>query len=499
MILRSMLPWALVLSLIAGLVHPAHAQKELGPPAIPVEGSEVFRYLLKSRHFTAIPTVAELEQHSPEDTLLILFGKPDLRAQLRETIVDLRKFQIEGGNVLLASDYAQGVSEYGVRIVGGNGAVGYNPHYRESPLCPLIKALEPDAPASFRPLTRGLATNRPAYFAEVFIAAGRRPPPLLPLAGFNSIWTITQTGPTETIKQQKEQQKHHVTRPNGSLMLPYAYLVNNDAKSTGRALLMAGHGCFTNGMLLQPDNDNFSFALQCLDWLGKRPDGKSRGHALFIVDGNVVGSFDVGLRPPLPPIPRPSIAVVNELLHGIEKERLLFRLLNEADAEVLRAAVRVGLVFLTLLLLCYGAMKLIDQRHHSERGAALLAGPYAVPPDQSSLLQERARSQIERNALAAEARALVRAWFLDRCAIPVGAWDGATGGPTPDMQIAGGWWQRYRVRRQIDRLARLAGPIMPSSFSWTELVRLTKTLQLLNAAVQEGRLHLAGCSPGENS
>ncbi len=496
MILRSMLACIAMLSVLAAQASPVWAQKKDDErPAVPSEGSEVFAYVLNVRGYTAVSDIWDRK-----DTLLILFGKLDTLGWVNERFGGLREFQRSGGSVLLASDYPQDLPEYGVGIADGNGQVGYDPRYRETPLCPLIKALEAGAPASFGPLARGLATNRPAYFRKVVIAGGRRPPALQPLAGFNSFWRITQSGQLKDIRREMEQQKHHVARPNGSLMLPYAYLADSEANFPGRALLIAGHGCFTNEMLLQQDNDNFPFAIQCLDWLGKRPDGKQRQHALFIVDGKVVKSFDVGLRPPplpLPPIPRPSIAVVNELLHGIEKEGLLFRVLDE-NFDV-RVAVRVGLLVLTVLLLCYGAKKLAEQRHHSERGSALLAGPYAVPPDTSPLLAQRARSQIDRNALGAEARALVRAWFLETCGIPIDAWERTPGAPAPDAQLAGGWWQRYRVRRQVDRLKRLAGPSAPAPLSWTELVRLTKTLHALAAAVQQGRLRFAGCSPGENS
>ena len=35
-------------------------------------------------------------------------------------------------------------------------------------------------------------------------------------------------------------------------------------------------GLFANGMLLQRDADNFDFTVDCLRWLGQRPDKKPR-------------------------------------------------------------------------------------------------------------------------------------------------------------------------------------------------------------------------------
>ena len=86
-------------------------------------------------------------------------------------------------------------------------------------------------------------------------------------------------------------------------------------------MVIAGHGLFTNGMLLQADNDNFEFAVTCLRWLGDGPDGPRR-QALFIVDGEVIQTFDGSLKPPLPPLlppvppapPLPAMAMSPEKL-----------------------------------------------------------------------------------------------------------------------------------------------------------------------------------------
>lgn len=488
--LRPLQPCALALLLLAVLVLPANAQDEKGRPAIPSEGPEVFAYLLKMRGYAAVPTIADLDQQPRQDTLLVLFGRLDwLRPQ------DLRQFQLDGGNILLASDYALNLPDYGVRIAGEVVREHDDPLYQETPECPLVKALEPGAPTPFRRLAKGLATNRPSYFTQINVA-GRPAVRLQPLIGFREPGGRAIARPFGGGKTKAPRQG--LVRSGKHFILPHAYLADKDADVAGRALLLAGNGCFTNQMLLQRDNDNFAFASECLAWLGQRPDGTPRRHVLFVVDGHVIDSSNAGLTPPpmpVPPIPRPSIAVVNELMHGIEKEGLLVRMLE--DNVDVRVAVRCGLILLTLLLLCYGAKKLIEQRHHTERGSALLAGPYALPPDTSPLAAQKARSQIERSALGAEAQALVRAWFLETCAIPVAEWNRTTAVPTRDALVTGSWWTRLRMRRQIDRLARLAGPTIPTSFSWTDLVRLTKTLHALRAQVQQGRLRLAGCSAGE--
>jgi hypothetical protein len=475
--------------LLAIPVSPALGQQDDKAPAIPFEGAEVFAYLLKSRGYAPVPTVADLDKQAPEDTVIVLIGRLD---GLNPLVAALRALQVQGFSVLLASDYAHRLNDYNLRIAAGEVQNHFDGVYRGRLGCPLVKEFEPGAPQDLRPLAHGLAMNRPSYF----VTAGERPRGLQLLAGFK-IGQHT-AGRWDVYTGARAMVEHAAERPDGWLILPNAYSADRSATVAGRAVLIAGSGMFTNGMLLQPDNDNLPFATECLDWLGQRPDGTQRRHALLIVDGTLMRSFDVGLDPPLPvpPIPAPTIGIINQLLHGIEREGILFRILE--DMADVRLAVRFGLSALTVGLLCYGAKKLTEQRHHSEKGSALLSGPYAVPPDVAPLTEQRARSQIERNALGAEARALVRAWFLEACGMAPGDWDRTPVLPPPEA-IVTGWWQRVRMRRQIARLARLAGPAMPASFSWVEMVRLTKVLQSLTAAVHEGRLRFAGCSTAENS
>src|SRR5205807_757161 len=47
----------------------------------------------------------------------------------------------------------------------------------------------------------------------------------------------------------------------------------------GRLLVLADHSVFINDMLGRADNDNFTFALLCLEWL---TDGGRRDRVLFV-------------------------------------------------------------------------------------------------------------------------------------------------------------------------------------------------------------------------
>jgi hypothetical protein len=452
-----------VLAASALLITRAPAQDKDAVPTIPFDGSEVFCYLLKSRGLSPVRSIDELRKLAPVDTLVIHFGRPGELGYLRD-------FQRRGGAILFASDYSCRIDDYGlavandtVRQAAADRAFGKNHD------CPLISAFEPGIPSAFHKPARGLATNRPSYFVcrpDAMQAAGLRL-----LASFPN--------------------GCHGTRDSSVVRPPYLLIGAETAAVRGRALFCAGQGMFTNGMLLQTAADNFPFALDCLHWLGESPDGKARKHALFIVDGDIVQSFDVSLKPPLPPVPMPTVALVNQLLRGMEQEGFLERILH--DTVDVHQAVRVGLVVLTVCLLLYGVKKFSEQRHYAEKGSVLLLGPFAARADTSPLLHQRLQSQVERDALWEEARALVRAWLFEVSAIPPAAWDDGAPAPRPVFLTAGGWWEQFRMRRRVNRLIQLAGQQTAAPLSWAELVLLTGVLQSLNDAVQQDRLRFAGC------
>jgi hypothetical protein len=468
---RFSLQWLLPLLLALAPAGVAPAQESDEVPTISIDGPDVFCYLLQQRKLTAIPAIEELRTLAQEDTIVILFGEMNVLKKLRPALGgDLRQYQKQGGSILFASDFRVPLTEWGVVVSGDRIQQEQKQAYRENVECPLIRALEPQQPLEIPLLPRGLATNRPSDFRvnpRTFVNAVA----LRPMASFGADCAATEA---------------RIRNAQGGVEpapMRYAYSVRQDAPEHGRALLFAGHGIFTNGMLLQKDNDNFDFAAECLRWLSVRPDGTQRTHALFIIDGGVIPTFDVSLKPPVPPIPRPTIAVVNQLLRGMEKEGILFHILG--DTVDVQRAVQVGLIALTIGLSFYGAKKLAEQRYHPETGSALVVGPNAAAANIAPLSQQRLQAQVRYDALWGEARALVRAWFFDVGGI---ALDDGEHRRVPEFSVAGGWWQRYRMRRQVSRLAQLAAQREPTPFSWRELVRLSGTLHALRDAVREGRL-----------
>ena len=460
------LPWFLAI-VAFGLPRCMAAAQEPKRPTIPFDGVEVFRYILDNSGLSPIRDIADLKDHESSDVVVILFGPFDRLAEVRRVVGDLRKFQAKGGSVLVASDYPGKLPDWGMRIAGHTMTQDRNTAFRNEPECPLIPKLRAEAPREFRSLTHGIATNRPSYFLLDTVPNWRRPV----LADF----------PLDT-------------QSNASQLAPgWPYIVYNpgDTERAGRVLLIPGHGLFANGMLLQRDTNNFDFAVDCVRWLSKRQSGEPRRHALFIVDGEVIPTFAVSLKPPLPPVPLPTVQIVNWLLDGVQKEGLVFRLLrdNEISVRPWAAAVLVGL---TVLLLLYGATRLASQRHHVDPHSALLTGAFAAHGEPDPLAWQQQRSQIERDALWAEGRALVRQWFFETFGIAPGDWDGPLAAQEPAFEVSGcGWWEGRRLRRQAETIWHFAGQRNPRPFSWNDLVRLTADLKALSEAAREGHLPIS--------
>jgi hypothetical protein len=503
MITARCLAWLMALGLSLGPAPALLAQEPETLPVIPVDGTEVFCWLLKARSFDPVQSLDDLQTLPPEQTLIIVFGRADVLHQIRPLVGGFRQYQERGGALLFASDYAGSLPEWELLIPPVTVQQRPGVAYRENRDCPRIPHLEPGVPPGFHELAHGLATNRPSFFQfgvdpDLTIQVGGVPPPRpirsRPLALFND-----DCFPRKRTDQEAPRIRERA--PAQWRVEPPPYIMYTDDGDThGRALLIAGHGLFTNAMLLQDDNDNRNFADDCLRWLGQGVRRRLRNHALFIVDGTVINSFDTQLSPPttaLPPVPTPTIQLVNRLLAGMEREGFLFRLLD--DVLDVNYAVRISLIVLTGLMLLYGAKRVMEQRYHAEAGALAATGPFAAAPDQAPLMRQRYRSQVVRDGLWEEARAMVRAWFEQAAGIPPAAWDRNPLPELPAVVIAGGWWQRRRLRRAFEQAAEFAGYRIPTRFSLTELVRLTAALHELTDALRASRLQFSDGSPVRNS
>jgi hypothetical protein len=438
-------------------------------PVVAYDGVEIFCHVLKHFQLEPIPNIDDLRRYPAEETLIVVFG--DL------TPLDAIRQQVDLNNVavLIASDRATGRIERignnpeNIRIVDSQlapwnliigGAQVRQPEadaYQGKPRCPMLKP-DPGHPV-FRNLRQGLATNGPSYLnswqSDLHL-----------LAEF--------PGNCTTNPKQADWKRHDP-----------GYIYGTRGDDQQRTLILAGHGVFMNGMLVQADNDNFRFAVNAVRWLREGPAGAKRKYALMIHEGKALASFDLPLTG-MPDIP------INKVLHEIEAQGLLNKFLEEQVGwhNVLRFLILAA----TTCLLVYGMYRLFLTRHTQEN-VPLIVGILPPPAPGRPLLQQRQLELLSQDNLWEPAQTLARQWFLDHADVEAPLWDEADQAP-PDCQFRGGWLARMSLARQVRRLWDFAVRDPARRVTLREFRRLTDLLQTLTAAVQDGRLTFAAQNGG---
>ena len=188
----------LFVAMVLALLTPfAHAQEEAAR-TIPFEGVEIFRHILHHDGAQALSFIGDAIE--PWDTVLIVFGKPEVRITENSAAhVSVSHFVEKGGNVLVATDSGQGVRDVPVRFFNTPIVQPFKDlAYRRDPHCPWLYYTEPnnaDAENArehplFRFLQKKIATNCPS---QVEITGGH--PPLRSLLAFpNSVAGYALTG-----------------------------------------------------------------------------------------------------------------------------------------------------------------------------------------------------------------------------------------------------------------------------------------------------------------
>jgi hypothetical protein len=421
------------------------------------EGTLVFRWILSEHQLRPLKQVSQLHEE-PAKTVLVVLG--DLGAlENVERFGSLRRFVEQGGAVLIASDRPSPPALarlFGVRVTGQLvEAPAPGQHYEKGPeknwpACPFAYGLAADgAPPVFEKLTR-VATNRPSYLES----AGR-------------------DGPAGGLRRLGVLPDLCVTRPPGGLPrdITQPLFAVGGEMGEGRVLILADHSLFINSMMFQKDNENIEFADNCVRWL---TGPGQRDRLLFLEDGAVRTDFVKDV---------PEQGFLNQLLRDLEQRRFFDRLLISLFG---MSGILKGLaVALTVALLAFGFHRLTQARHRVEPGLPLFATAVARLAPAGPVIDQRHQALFENGNLWEPARTLARHVFEDALG-PLG-----TPGPTPPAaEAAGGWWHRRAMRRNVQRLWRLAYGTPPVSVSPREFADVVAQANAVKAALDEGTLAL---------
>jgi hypothetical protein len=464
----------LIFACLAGLAAapPALAQ-ERPVVAVRFQGTEAFGHFLHSFGLEPVARIEDAGRLPPEKTLLVVFGKLEV---LQKANLDLEKFRKRGGAVLLACDYPVQIEfpPGKFTVLDTMVLAGEKSRYKgEWAECPVVSRFPVADHPLFKDLKKlGLATNSPALLEIDPFPRGEKNPQLL------------ATFPDDCEYRLRHGGGHGVSSARG-------YIVGSpkDAPPAGRLVILAGQGVFLNGMLIQPDNDNFAFTWNLIQWLAEGPKGP-REHAVFIDQGQVVDQFALPLSK-FGAVPIPPIQVINRMIRGLEDENVLNRMLIENVGK--EPLLRGLLVLASLVVLILGARRIMQGRFRLDVRVPLVVGKQPVAPPALPVLVERQEELRRQGNLWEPAQVLVRRFFLDHAGLSVPLWDDDGTAPPP-LEAHGNFWQRRTLTRQVLQLWKLAlsspgQPVSPRQFD-----DLLQTLNEVTAAALDGRLRLGGAA-----
>ena len=457
-----MLPNRLLLACCIGLSPWTVAAQEALRVPVPFDGTEAFGHVLHSFDLKPVAQIDNAFLLVPEKTLLVIFGELGDFEKWKTPLGSLKTFRDEGGAILLASDYPSRIElPPGNLVIGGIKvkATGASKYKEELPECPVVRHWTDRLHPLFKDLHKGLATNCPSFFVR---ANGLD---LSILADFSEDCVQIRQGAQNL--------------PPGA-----AYILGSpkDARPSGRTVVLAGQGVFLNGMLIQTDNDNFSFAWKTIEWLTQGPRGR-REYGLFIDNGKAVDNFALPLSK-FGGMPIPPIQVINRVIRGLEDENVFNRLLLESFGKehYLRGLLLLG----SLAVLVWGAWRIMHGRFHVDSGVPLVIGKLQPAAPAVPVLEQRRDELRRKGNLWEPSQVLASQFFLDYAGLTVPLWDEGAAPPVA-LDARGNFWQRRKLRRQVQRIWNLARsspaqPVAPPQFD--ELLRLMADV---SAALTAGR------------
>jgi hypothetical protein len=432
--------FCLVLLIFLAFPSPALAQKR----RVRIEeDNHAFRFILSGLGMEPLTDWDQLDEDRGK-TILIVFGDTP---QALESERGFREFVERGGAVLVATDRATSPEfskAFGVKITGQFVKTDPDKGYLGKPECPFVAPLkESEISKSLftgpnGPLER-LATNRP------------------------SLMDLTKSSPLETLAVFPDGCSVEFLGRDIPIWWRNRPFAAGAELGNGRVLILADHSVFINEMMLQPDNDNFNFAYNCLDWL---KEGK-RTRVLFYDENEIVTDFKVPIKVinefPVPPIER-----MNKLLASLEEENIFNRLILGRNPEyTFRIILRVLAVTLTAGLVLLGFYWLLQNRHRIEVKSPLFAKTAARLAPAPAVIAQRHQALIEEDNLWEIGRDMARDWFADHgmggmLSPPVTSAQSPAsrpGGESMAPATVTSWWKRRALTQKVKTLWKLAyGP-----------------------------------------
>jgi hypothetical protein len=448
----------------------AWAQADNPPLA---EGTHLLRRILWDQGIQPLSSFQELADQ-PETKLLIVLGETSVLDQVPNGLLE---FVHQGGAVLIATDREARTQPFHVLGFGVSGrqvrfASKTEFAYLGLADCVIVRPLERGQPI-FQGLTK-VATNRPSFL----IRLGGEEQRLDPMGLF----------PRNSVYPDKDALYSAAYRP---------FVAGGDLDK-GRVLILSDHSVFINAMMWQEDNDNFRFANNCVAWLSEAKPNR-RTEALVVEEGRIQTRFDIPLKeeplPPLPPLHQ-QLQFANAVLRGLETENrfneVILRAVNSVHpANWLRSLV----VLLTMALGVYGLVRLGQAKQRLEPGAPLLETSLVqlVPPLETQ--DQRRRAMLREGNFWEAAQALARQGFVSIPGLavqPGGSLTPRNRAKLPRVVAMGNWWQRWRVRRQVYQLWRLAVGDRPERVTARRLAQLRVEIDDLKAQLSAGRIQIHG-------
>jgi hypothetical protein len=434
---------ALVLFGMITVSASAQGQKTI---TLPYDGPDFFCHILFSKGMKPV-TAMEDALLDPESTLLILWG--DILRDMK-SVEHEAEYRKAGGNLLIASDYRFQFFDLGVAVSGIPVNMPVDRCFGKHPQCPWLEYGDPAT-------EEGKATREHPLFHLLQNRIATNRPSTLTVAEDSKLKMMLGFPPRKFIKQ---------FAPPGPRS--YVAVSPKDSPPRGRALVIAGHGMFTNGMILQPETDNFAFAINLVEWLREGPNGRKRTRAMFAVDGQIISDF-------------------NRLLRWLEDEGFFHWAFERMMGENYRNVVPFLFGLGTCLLLFYGAKKFMDARNVHDVGVPRMVGAPVAASPADVRARQRQRALERREDAGQAARLLCQQWLAAEFGITP---EQCTADGAVSLRIAGLFWTRWMLQRHADFVVRLVCEADPKPVSRSEFKALVRALPRLSRAHRAGRVTL---------